>query len=79
MSDRDDMILFLVACFVCFVVGVIVGSVFTTRVEECGTPVFHVVEGCNASLFGLGNLTVMESGGILVVENLSMLEAFGGG
>ena len=76
MSDRDDVVLFLVACFVCFVVGVIVGSLFTTRVESCGSPVFRVVEGCNASLFG-SDLTVMESGGILVVDNLSLLEGFG--
>ena len=85
MSDRTDVSVFAAACFVCFVVGALVGVVFSPD-GECAGKVVYVFEGGNASLEGCGidprvleNITIMGSDGILVVENLSMLEAFGGG
>ena len=83
MSDRYDVLLFGVACLVCFLAGALLCSMLPPCHEDNVSKIVYVVEGGNLTLADgvfdpriLGNVTLMESGGILVVDNLSMLEAF---
>lgn len=74
MNDMDGVFLYIfVACFVCLLFGALVGLTFA---PECAGNVVYVTDCVNLSRGFVGGARVMESDGILVVENLSMLEMF---